>query len=134
MTRVHKGACFVGAGERVSWNSGTISFCSDVGVLSVAWVASGGVGETTSSRHSKAGRGLVSTTEGSVWVGEFGGFEVGIRGGVGGGAFFALWKAWMGKASKNSCATMRGILSGPSGMALTTPVQMMGMLPYLDML
>lgn len=83
--------------ERESWNSGV-------------WVGVG-VGITTSSRHwfdfdvevclgLVMGRGPVGVS--SVCV-----CEVGV--GFGG----TDWKAWMGRASKNSWAMMKGVLLGP---------------------
>lgn len=46
----------VEVGERVSWKSGTgVSWDCDLGVLRETWVESGGVGDTTISRHWRVG-------------------------------------------------------------------------------
>lgn len=137
---------------RVSWYSGTGSCCSDIGVLREACVASGGVGDTTSSRHSYVG--LLSSLALGFEVGD-GDSEVAEEAEASfAGCLFILtfWKAWMGRASKNSWATIRGKLSGParlnvscmvrsstvlrddllSGIVLTESVQIMGMLLYFE--
>lgn len=71
------------------------------GVDSDAWVECGGVGETSSSRHwfeggrRRVGCGIVDVViEGAEAV-ESGAMD---------------WKIWMGSASKNSWATMKGVL------------------------
>lgn len=88
----------------MSWKSGTgVSWDWDGGVARVVCVEPGGVGETTSSRHWRVGL-LVSFVrlEGAVGEGWVAAWE---------GATLTTWKAWMGRASKNSWATMKGVLS-----------------------
>jgi len=82
--------------ERVTSNSGGV-------VLGGFRIEGGAVGETRSSRHSlrvvaragTAGEGVVE----SVRV---------CRGGIG---TDTDWKAWMGRASKNSWAIMKGVFA-----------------------
>lgn len=62
----------------------------------------GGVGDTIISRHSIVS--LVFSDCG--WGAEVGEEDFGRGGGAG-----ADWKLWMGRASKNSWAIMKGILS-----------------------
>jgi hypothetical protein len=75
----------------------------------------GGVMETIISRHSMAGVSVDAVVSG--WEegdddggdGEDGDEDVfGVAFGAGAGAD---WKVWMGRASKNSWATMKGVLS-----------------------
>lgn len=99
----------VEVGERVIWKSGTgVSWDCDLGVLRVACVESGGVGDTTISRHCRVGLSVPFVRDDvDVDAGEAVGF------GVWEGGTLTTWKAWMGSASKNSCATMKGILVWP---------------------
>ena len=100
-----------------------------------AWVEKGGVGETRSSRHSRVGAvgapvGLLDFDDADADAGglDFLGPEVVIVAMMGeedsspssgeGAAAGSLgwtstsWKAWMGSASKNSWAIMKGVFSG----------------------
>ena len=100
----------------MSWNSGgALESCWDFGVERVVCVESGGEGETTISRHwgpffcfcfgvDRADGERVCVPVG-VWMvsGSFSWREsVGAMD----------WKAWIGSASKNSWATIKGVLSG----------------------
>lgn len=83
--------------ERTSWNSGGGDEDEDEDEV-------GGVMETIISRHSMVGVGVDAVVSG--WDGDDGkGFEVADAGAG------ADWKVWMGRASKNSWATMKGVLS-----------------------
>jgi hypothetical protein len=77
----------------------------DLGVPRLWCVEPGGVGETTISRHWTVGF-VVSDAFGDD------GEEDGV--GVCEGGAVTSWKACMGRASKNSCATMKGTLSEPA--------------------
>jgi hypothetical protein len=89
---------------RVNWNSEDGSLDVDVDVMD-----GGGAGQTTISRHW-----------GPVWVaflveGERACSPVGVLIVFSWGAEVGAtdWKAWIGRASKNSWATMKGVLSSP---------------------
>lgn len=88
----------VGDLERESWKSGggVEEVEEEEVVVVVVMVDRGGVGVTTNSRH--CGLGLVG--KGPVGV-------VRVE-----GEGRTDWKAWMGSASKNSWAKMKGVLVG----------------------
>lgn len=89
---------------RVSWKSGGgVSLDWVAGVLRDSWVEPGGVGETSISRHWRVG--VVVLLEGEELSVEEGAsdLEAGTE---------TSSKAWMGRASKNSWATMKGIFGG----------------------
>ena len=92
------------ADERESWKSSW----EDAGVVDEEDSGGGGVGDTTSSRHWgvwEAAVGFVGSGMGSerpgivVWV-------------LSAGEGATDWKAWIGRASKNSWAKMKGVLDG----------------------
>lgn len=83
----------VGDLERESWKSGG---GVEVVVVVVVMVDGGGVGVTTNSRHW--GVGLVGKGPGGVVMVD--------------GEGMTDWKAWMGSASKNSWAKIKGVLVG----------------------
>ena len=95
--------------ESVSWNSGGgLEDCWDLGVWRVVCVEPWGVGETTISRHwgplgwrLAAASGVSLCEPVGVWMVSW----VESKG-------VMDWKAWIGRASKNSWATMKGVLSG----------------------
>lgn len=90
----------------MSWKSGTgVSVDWDLGVPRLRCVEPGGVGETTISRHWTVGF-VVS----DAFCDDGEGDDVGVweEGTV------TSWKACMGRASKNSWATMNGTLSEPA--------------------
>lgn len=74
--------------ERDSWNSGVAEIAEEADVVIVVVVVEG-VGVTTSSRHC----------------------GVGIAPAIAGG-ILTDWKAWIGRASKNSWAKMNGVFDG----------------------
>lgn len=76
----------VGVLERDSWNSGVGLAARE---FAVVVMVAGGVGVTTNSRHCGVG------------------FAPAIAGGG-----LTDWKAWIGRASKNSWANMNGVLDG----------------------
>ena len=89
--------------DRTSWNSGGAAWSRwDSGVPRSAWVVPGEVTPTRSSRHS-----VFSLAAAAALV-------VGLASLAPSGVVVtaADWKVWMGRASKNSCATIKGILSG----------------------
>lgn len=94
--------------ERVSWNSrGGLEDCWDLGVRSVVCIESGGVGEMTISRHWRPlccrfleASGFRVCSPVGVWMVLWSEPEGTMD-----------WKAWIGRASKNSWATMKGVLS-----------------------
>lgn len=99
--------------ERTSWNSGGGStFVVEVEVEDED--EAGGVMETIISRHSMVGVSVDAVVSGREdgeddgGDGEDGDDEVFEAAGAGAGAD---WKVWMGRASKNSWATMKGVLS-----------------------
>ncbi len=89
----------VEAWARESWNSG--GGVAEEGVVVVA----GGVGEMRSSRHC----GVVEVVVGLRMV--VGPVGVVMVEGLAEGDGATDWKAWMGRASKNSWANMKGVLS-----------------------
>ena len=92
----------------MSWNSGgRLEDRWDLGVRSVVCVESGGVGEMTISRHwgpldcrVLEASGIRAWLPVGVWMVLLSESEGAMD-----------WKAWIGRASKNSWATMKGILS-----------------------
>ena len=92
-------------GERESWNSGG-------GGEAVVVLVGEGVGVITSSRHWGV-RAVDADVGWEVVVGSVGVAGVGGGGEVGAGA--TDWKAWIGRASKNSWAKMKGLLEGSGG-------------------
>lgn len=93
------------AWARESWNSGGGEEDGDSGWEEVVVVVVvGGVGEMTSSRHC----GVVEVVGLRRVVGPVG---VVIVEGLAEADGATDWKAWMGSASKNSWATMNGVLS-----------------------
>lgn len=88
-----------------------------MGVRREECVEKGGVGETRSSRHSRVGppgvseEGFLNVLGPDVVVifatGEEAGAESEDEGWTS-----TNWKAWMGRASKNSWAIMKGVFSG----------------------
>lgn len=77
----------VGFLESDNWNSGVEETAEEGDVVML--VVLEGVGVMTSSRHCGVG------------------FRPAIAGGV-----LTDWKAWIGRASKNSCANMNGVFDG----------------------
>ena len=100
---------------RESWNSrGGVEDLESTGRESVVIVDVGGsgTGVTTSSRHW----GTLEADGAGVWISigpERPGRDVEL--GVAAGEGATDWKAWMGRASKNSWAIIKGVLRGSNG-------------------
>lgn len=109
------------AWARESWNSGVgegedCDAEAVVVVVEVVVCGGSGVGEMTSSRHC----GVVEVVDLRRVVGPVG---VLIVEGLSEAEGATDWKAWMGSASKNSCAKMNGVLS-VSGRCLVPEVDL----------